>query len=661
MRLRFIYVSLMAAAILALGALLQVAPVALAADTISISTPGSYTVIQRDDTNSASVVIKGNYSAGTYTAIQAQAVLMSGGNGVPVGWTTIVANPASAGGNYSGSLKLSAGGWYQLQVQLLSGSSVVATATVNKIGVGEVFLAAGQSNSANCGETKVTPADDRVAAMNYNTGGWAFGADPLPGADCSGGSPWTGMAELLHETLQVPIGLISTGKGSTSVLDWQPGGTLYPRISAALSKVGPKGIRAALWHQGEGDLSTDPAVYEAKLTNVINQSRTDGGWSIPWGIAQTGDAFDKNNQSLRDPAQVAAIAASQQKTFTDVANTFLGPNTNLLDAAWRYKNVDSNHPDGIWIHFNENGLREHGRQWYAILMNKYWPGFVLNDLAVRKTASASSELDSSRTAYKAIDGYTTSTGWSAASGKGAGEWLQIDFGAPTTINRTAVTEGATNITDYKIQTWNGSSWIDAVSGTTLGIGEQLDTFNPVTTSKVRLYVTGVVSGKTAAIRAFKVFNSATSAANLVQNAGLESGSLSSWSVWVPAGGSTTSAKVEAGGHSGTYRGVHYASGAPYRVSTYQNFTGLGSGLYTVKAWVMSTDNQTVSPILIVRDKSGGNVLAQTDINTVANSSTWTQITISNVNVTGTTAEVEFYSNGDAGQWIRFDDVVFYRQ
>ena len=44
---------------------------------------------------------------------------------------------------------MAAGGWYQLTVRARTGSRKTAEQAVDKVGVGEVFVTAGQSNSAN--------------------------------------------------------------------------------------------------------------------------------------------------------------------------------------------------------------------------------------------------------------------------------------------------------------------------------------------------------------------------------------------------------------------------------------------------------------------------------------------------------------------------------
>jgi hypothetical protein len=112
------------------------------------------------------------------------------------------------------------------------------------------------------------------------------------------------------------------------------------------------------------------------------------------------------------------------------------------------------------------------------------------NLAKNKTASASTIWGTGYEASKANDGNGT-TRWNAAATDGVGAWLQVDFGANTTFKKTIITQDFNRITGYKIQYWNGSSWVDAYTGGTMGTSPKVDTFTAVTGSKVRLYVTAI--------------------------------------------------------------------------------------------------------------------------------------------------------------------------
>jgi hypothetical protein len=316
---------------------------------VRLDGPPPRAVFQRDANGVAAVPVTGR-CARDVTRIEARAVPMPGDPGRPTPWRVVDAAPR--GGRFSGRLVLG-GGWFRIEVRGLDGDRAVSTASVARIGVGEVFVTAGQSNSANHGWPPLAPDDDRVSALGPS--GWRHAGDPQPIATGSGGTPWPPFGDALASALDVPVGLVSVGWGGTSVEQWLPGGTLYPRLAEALSALGPNGARAVLWHQGESDaaLGTSRDDYAARLTTIIEASRRDAGHEIPWGIARVG--FGPGFA----PERIAEVVAGQDLVIARVAGAFAGPTTDdLVGEEWRH--------DGI--HFNERGLREHGHRWAACVL-----------------------------------------------------------------------------------------------------------------------------------------------------------------------------------------------------------------------------------------------------------------------------------------------------
>ncbi|OCT10640.1 coagulation factor 5/8 type domain-containing protein [Paenibacillus pectinilyticus] len=113
------------------------------------------------------------------------------------------------------------------------------------------------------------------------------------------------------------------------------------------------------------------------------------------------------------------------------------------------------------------------------------------NLAAGKTATASSFYSAGYEASKVTDG-DISTRWSAADSQYNNQWVQIDFGAATSVNRIAVKEygyGNQNfqINTYNLQYWNGTSFVNLKNGFTIGDNRVFD-FPTVSTSKIRIYV-----------------------------------------------------------------------------------------------------------------------------------------------------------------------------
>ena len=131
---------------------------------IIITFPMEKAVFQRSANNSATINIAGNYSS-NITSVEARFINVQNGL-VTINWTTLTNN--LTGGIYNGYVSNVPGGWYRVEVRAKSGTNVVATSYLNRVGVGEVFLIAGQSNAqgleGNQGEVGAT--DERVLCHN---------------------------------------------------------------------------------------------------------------------------------------------------------------------------------------------------------------------------------------------------------------------------------------------------------------------------------------------------------------------------------------------------------------------------------------------------------------------------------------------------------------
>jgi hypothetical protein len=315
---------------------------------LELDAPTPRAVFQRRSGNVGPVPVRGRLRHPAVARLEARVVPLTGDGGPPPAFEPLDGEPFAE--TFEGTLVAPAG-WHRLEVRALdAGGGVVGAGAVDPVGVGEVFVTAGQSNAANHGASPLAPVDERVSARGYD--GWRRAADPQPIATGTGGSPWSALGDLLVERFDVPIGLISVAWGGTSVAQWQPGAAdaLYLRLAWALGVAGPGGVRAVLWHQGESDAAagTSAADYAARLETLIRASRADAGWGVPWLVARVG--FLPNLA----PGTIAAVVEGQQRVIDGDPLTFEGPGTDdLLGAEWRYDQV----------HFTEAGLREHARRW----------------------------------------------------------------------------------------------------------------------------------------------------------------------------------------------------------------------------------------------------------------------------------------------------------
>jgi hypothetical protein len=254
--------------------------------------------------------------------------------------------------SFSAVLPAPAGGWYTLHVEALKQEKVLAELKVERFGIGEVFVGAGQSNSTNSGEICTQQTTDMVASFSGQE--WQLANDPQPGvADKSqGGSFWPAFGDAMYERFGVPIGVAATGFGGTSVNQWQPDGDLFPWMMTRIHQLGPFGFRALLWHQGESDVAMPSDEYYDKLRNVIQTSRQQAGWYIPWFVAQA-------SYHNPDKPRFETVRSAQSRLWQS-GIALQGPDTDTLTG-------DRRDLGGAGIHFSPKGLYDHGRMWAALV------------------------------------------------------------------------------------------------------------------------------------------------------------------------------------------------------------------------------------------------------------------------------------------------------
>ncbi|MEY4541657.1 MAG: hypothetical protein RLZZ306_3414, partial [Bacteroidota bacterium] len=313
---------------------------------ISISSPVIRQIFQRDLNNQAIVTITGSYSQPIDT-IQVKFTPVKAGQGVAIDWTVIKSAPL--GGLFKGSIVVK-GGWYTMEVRgLLGGKLVGSVSRLERVGVGEVFVIAGQSNAGGSGllETNETAAtDDRVNCANFLSPRTYYDGLPFQHADLSqfsiiefsqlkktsaigptglGPYYWGKVGDALSAKLNVPIMFFNTAWAGASLKTYRfsaenptkrtpsdffpddpdyayPVGYPYVNLSQVLRYYGINlGVRAVLWMEGETHnllnlnaqaegkpIPTTIDSYLDDMRRLVKRSRQDLGTNkLAWVVART--------------------------------------------------------------------------------------------------------------------------------------------------------------------------------------------------------------------------------------------------------------------------------------------------------------------------------------------------------------------------------------
>ncbi|UYZ63894.1 right-handed parallel beta-helix repeat-containing protein [Hymenobacter weizhouensis] len=102
--------------------------------------------------------------------------------------------------------------------------------------------------------------------------------------------------------------------------------------------------------------------------------------------------------------------------------------------------------------------------------------------------------------------------------------------------------------------------------------------------------------------------------------------------------------------TGGWHGSHWL-GSAYTVHTHQLVRNLPNGLYTFRAWVKTASDHAGARLQVENFGGSTKTLAVPQ-----NTWKWTQVAITDINVTNGQARIGFYSEAAANKWFHFEDV-----
>jgi hypothetical protein len=343
--------------------------------TLTLSSPLEYQVFQRSTRRQGAIIVRG--TAPTAIRVEARVDGISIQGPLPGKWHRLAIDPANQ--QFSGQLPVMAGGFYRVEIKATNAVGQPAVVVVRHVGVGEVFVIAGQSNSTNYGEVPQATRTGMVTSFSGTE--WILANDPQPGVQDNSrkGSFIPSFGDALYRRYHVPIGIASVGHGSTSVRQWLPAdtpiqvmptmtryvttnaagilvsdGTLFDGVMLRIHQLGANGFRALLWHQGESDShqpaehDIDAATYRSMMVTIIHESRKQAGWDFPWFVAQA--TYHTPDDPGCPPIREAQRSLWQHNLAIE------GPDTDTLTARYRQNG-------GKGTHFNNAGLKAHGLLW----------------------------------------------------------------------------------------------------------------------------------------------------------------------------------------------------------------------------------------------------------------------------------------------------------
>ena len=327
----------------------------------ALLTTNALSMYQRDLTNQANVTLSGTWAATNGVTIDTVQASVDGGD-----WFALTMN---SDGTFTGTTSL-LGGMHDVVYQAVDVNGNVVATKSGQVGVGEIFITAGQSNSTNYGDAAQVSTSPLALAYNPKTGQWQQNEDPQQGPldGSNRGSTWPSFADTLSEEEGVPVATYSVGYGGTTQAQWASDANgMYTNLVNAMEFLNENanGFAGILWHQGESDKGTSEQDYYDRLSALIERTRTDSGnEDMPWGVAIV--SADANGTTYSN------VTNAQLRVIADDPLVFEGVNTDEFSRDLRGQN------SGNSIHLSEAGLKEAGRLWALtagesiIGLRKYW-------------------------------------------------------------------------------------------------------------------------------------------------------------------------------------------------------------------------------------------------------------------------------------------------
>jgi sialate O-acetylesterase len=188
--------------------------------------------------------------------------------------------------------RIPAGGLYRLETHLrpegaIAGEWAVRGDMRHCIGVGDLWVIAGQSNSAGYGRGPYHDPAELGVHLYRNAGQWALATHPMNDSTDTlhsvnrenanpSHSPYLHFGRLLKSALGYPVGLIQTALGGSPLSRWNPAehaeaanADLCANMLHCVRQAGGR-VAGVLWYQGESDSNeTLAASYEARFSAAV--------------------------------------------------------------------------------------------------------------------------------------------------------------------------------------------------------------------------------------------------------------------------------------------------------------------------------------------------------------------------------------------------------
>ncbi len=299
--------------------------------------PQDWQIFQRDDRGLADIEIEGTWSA-TETEFSVQARIVNENTHAPVtrhlDWQ-------------DASLDLEAkrfvmtfrdvpqGGLYRIETRVRRPFSwALRGDCVHHIGVGDLYVIAGQSNASGTGKGTVADGPELGVHLFGNNECWRLATHPLEDATDTlhpititgifhGHSPWLAFGKRILANTGIPVGFIPAALGGSSIRQWiqddgKPG-KLFENMADMIRKAGGS-VAGVLWYQGESDATPEGVEsYSHRFEKWVSLIRSlVHNETLPILTAQLNSHLDQDRPHMESWCRIRELQRSMARIISNV-------------------------------------------------------------------------------------------------------------------------------------------------------------------------------------------------------------------------------------------------------------------------------------------------------------------------------------------------------
>lgn len=348
--------------------------------------PADWQILQQQE-GFASVTLKGIYKVhpaalevGVEYAVPQFRVVGEEDNMTLIPWTYMEHIEEGEGftGSFETTFRIPAGGLYRIETSLETKSTLPNITWLYRgdcvlhLGVGDVFVIAGQSNSSGYSRDFCADPPSLMVHLYRNRSRWDLACHPLNESTgiegmaneemgIPGVSPYLSFGKKYYELTGRPVGLVQTSLGGSPMHRWTPEkGELYLNMIEKMRQTGNR-FAGVLWYQGCSD--TDPKqskLYPERFLQYVTAVRRELGYEVPFFTMQ----LNRQINGLHDECW-GAVREAQRRAALEIPGVHILSTTNLSLSDGIHNNAPSNVALGEKLAMQCNAVLNHGEEYEA--------------------------------------------------------------------------------------------------------------------------------------------------------------------------------------------------------------------------------------------------------------------------------------------------------